>query len=230
MLTKTQTIANFQQYATVYQGAALQLISAGTVAFIVGAHGRKPQTPAEIAETLQDAITDRGLKQAQVYRYIALSRALAASLEKDFPDGDGPIEEVLGAEDARAASVVIHTGLVKQRVHSVDKLSEVLGTYRRTPKAAVSAEGATPARAPRGIRQTVAAVAAVPEKRLGEAIVKAGKDVEAVCAEIARDIDDLLVIRAVLAIFETRRHELEDGHEHGHAGRRRQTAENRVAA
>lgn len=228
-----RSVANFKRYASVYQGAALQLVSAGAVAFLVGGIGSRPKTPAEIAEVLQDAITDRGLKQAQVYRYIALSRALAAGMEKDFPDLDGPVAAVLGADEAVAASDIVHGYLTKKGVRSVDKLSELLGTYRRTPRAQ-AAEGAAAAPAKRttiGEATTISqAVAAVPEKRLGAAIVKSGKDVEKVCAEIARDIDDLLMVRAIIAIFEARRHELEDGHEHGHAGRRRQTAENRVAA
>lgn len=203
----SDSIQNFRNFAASWQTSTIAVVCAGTAAIIRGSHQQRGKSPEETVTALQDAVAETGVKTAQIYRYVGLAKAFAARLEKEEN-----VDFVLEAEDAEAATHELVTFLDEQGVASVDAISVLLDTYKRSPKKAPARRAAqhAPAAAERvstaAIREVVSKA---PDEKIVAAFVRApNKDFIHLATEMAKQIEDRDVLAEVIAVFEERMEDL----------------------
>jgi hypothetical protein len=128
---------------------SIVLACSAATAILVGLYAKdgKVDVPTTV-ERLKHSINGRtGLKDAQVYKYIGLARALVTHLKAKFGT-DGVVSEVLSATRAQVALDGLMGYLETQHVKSLEGLSKMFGKYKRSrPKTKRTA--APPAAQPR---------------------------------------------------------------------------------
>lgn len=175
---RPSAITNFQTASANWHQGSLQLVAAASVVFVVAYV--EERSSIKVVADLQAAVRERGLKTAQVYRYLGLARALVTELTRN--DGgrttrDGRVlAEVEDAKTPEEATDVLLAYFEKRKLTSLDKLGTMLGVYKRAPKAsereAANADegaGAAPAR-------VVATIKRLPVAGLVEALHAAEAD------------------------------------------------------
>lgn len=173
---RPSAITNFQTASANWHQGSLQLVAAATVVFVVAYV--EERSSAKVVADLQAAVRERGLKTAQVYRYLGLARALVTELTRNDhgrTTRDGRVlAEVEDAKTPEEATDALLAYFEKRKLTSLDKLGTMLGVYKRAPKAseredADESADATPAR-------VVAAIKRLPVAGLVEALHAAEAD------------------------------------------------------
>lgn len=221
---RPSAISNFQTASANWHRDSLRLVAAATVVFVVAFV--EDRSSAKVVADLQAAVRERGLKTAQVYRYLGLARALVTELTSNDhgrTTRDGRVlAEVEGAKTPEAATEALLAYFEKRKLTSLDKLGVMLGVYKRTPKVAVSEEGegadeGNGAAPPR----VVATIKKLPVAELVEALHAAEADpVEVVDAIAERASKEAL--RTMLDHLQKRLMELEGVPQNGNAWRARE--------
>lgn len=205
----SDSIQNFRAYATTWQGATIAVVCAGAAAFLRMSHQTRPKDAGEVDTLLRAAVAETGRKTAQLYRYLGLARALAARVDKLE---DGPLQDVLDAENADQATQELVTFLDKQDVQSVDAISVLLDTYKRAPKKRPATKTSRAASAPARVTAATirGVVEKVPEDKLVSTFIKTHKPehVLTLAGELAKQIDDRDMLAEVIQVFEDRMEEL----------------------
>lgn len=134
---RPSAITNFQTASANWHQGSLQLVAAATVVFVVAYV--EERSSAKVVADLQAAVRERGLKTAQVYRYLGLARALVLELTRNDhgrTTRDGRVlAEVESAKTPEDATDALLAYFEKRKLTSLDKLGTMLGVYKRTPKA-----------------------------------------------------------------------------------------------
>jgi hypothetical protein len=136
-------ISGFKAQAQLWHRQSLAVVASGAVCMIVGAHapnGNRIEYDGTVAK-LKVAVAETGIRQAQIYKYVGLSRAFVSHLFKSFQVTDGPVQGVLQAADHDEAMKVLLDYMAKEKLKSLDDLGVFVGKYRRTENGA-PAEGA----------------------------------------------------------------------------------------
>lgn len=155
-IKESDALAHFTARAHTWHRESIAVVSSAAVCLIVGLHASIEYDVT--IEKLKAAVAERGIKEAQIFKYVGLARALVNHISGKFKVG-GPMIDVLKADNAEAAMDVLRTYLSKQKVDSLDDLGVLVGKYQRT------ASKRAPKTAPRGRRP---AAAPPPGQRVGQ--------------------------------------------------------------
>jgi hypothetical protein len=136
-LAHSEAVMAFAGQCAGWHRQSLVLSCSAATAIIVGLYAKdgKVDVPTTV-DRLKHSINGRtGLKDAQIYKYIGLARALATHLKTKFGT-DGVVAEVINATRAQVALDALTGYLETQHVKSLEGLSKMFGKYKRTrPKA-----------------------------------------------------------------------------------------------
>jgi hypothetical protein len=185
-ISQSDALRAFATSCVAWNGAGVRLVAAGAVALIVGAYS--PRNRVEYSATmekLRKVVDERGVKQAQAYKYLGLSRELCMHLAAKYPIG-GPVADVLAATDATQASEVLVSWLANQGIKSLDGIGLLVGRYQRSEPTTVQAhERGTPTR-----RGRATASAASPQ---GVSVTASILPTEPVTGDEAEELCQLLI-------------------------------------
>lgn len=132
----------FVEEASQWHRASIRMVAAGTMAIIVALYQENTRDMDATLDVLRDKVADTGVKEAQIYRYVGLSKALVQHIATQFAVG-GPVVEVLRARKPEDAIVAVLHYLETKRVRSLDALGVMVGKYARSDRTAVGPEEVT---------------------------------------------------------------------------------------
>ncbi len=133
MFTQKRSLEHFAKTVEGVGVSTLALVAAATVAFVAR---RDADTLESVGAALHKVVEDKGLKTASVFRYVGLARALAADLDTKA------VEHIRDARSPGVATTSVLEWFGREKLTSMDKLAERLGTYQRTPPAQPSERAA----------------------------------------------------------------------------------------
>lgn len=169
ILSVDKAVKSFREYATRWQGASIGLVAMGAVCLIVALRSKaKVQFLETVLKLKTEVAETTGAKDAMIYKYVGLARALAEHLNKLWPEA--PMQELLAATTGDKAVEVVVQWAQDQGVTSLDSLANLVGKYRRV-------EGATNGEGEAGENEldtplpTLAAHSIAPTKAAPDAIV-----------------------------------------------------------
>lgn len=178
---------------------SISLVASAAVCYFAAAQSETAS--GDVTAELTKLIEARGLKVAQTYKYLGLARQLIADLTAEETP-DPIIADMLDAKAPSTAHEKLVNWLVKEKVTSLDKLSERLGgVYARGR--ALQASGAN-----QGARQGAGASTGGAGAEAGGApkadVPETPADMLALQRELAAKVDSLDVAGDVIAIWEAR--------------------------
>lgn len=132
----------FVEEAGQWHRASIRMVTAGAMAIIVALYQENTRDMDTTLDVLRDKVADTGVKEAQIYRYVGLSKALVQHLATQFAIG-GPVVEVLRARKPEDAILALLRYLETKRVRSLDALGVMVGKYARSERTAVGPEEVT---------------------------------------------------------------------------------------
>lgn len=129
-----EAVAGFKKQATNWHRASMSMVASGAVCLIVGAYspnGNRVEYDAMILRLKQE-VAETGIKQAQIYKYIGLSRGLVSNiLSRGGVEGE-VTQAVLKAKTHDEGMEAILAFLAKEKVKSLDGLGVLVGRYKRS--------------------------------------------------------------------------------------------------
>lgn len=142
LLSTDKAIQCFKEYATRWQGASIGLVAMGAVCLIVALRSKaKAEFSQTVLKLKLEVAETTGTKEAMIYKYVGLAKALAEHLNKLWPEA--PMQELLSVTSGDKAVEIVVQWAQDQGVTSLDALGELVGKYRRTevPENAAEASG-----------------------------------------------------------------------------------------
>lgn len=125
-------IEGFKDQAKAWHRSSIAVVASAAVCMIVGAYSPTAKVAYDNTEALlKKEVAEIGIKQAQIYKYIGLARALVSFMVLKHKIG-GPLLDVLRARDHDTAMDALVDYLTKARVRSLDSLGVMVGKYKRT--------------------------------------------------------------------------------------------------
>ncbi len=144
-------VAGFKDRATAWHKSTIAVVASASVCLIVAnfaKDGRSRHDYDDTVERLHAAVAEKGLREAQVYRYIGIARALITHLSAK---SEGTIFDVLACDDEREAVDVILGYFAGEKVKSLDDAGVLVGKYQRSSGARTSGSSG---RSPVGVPPT----------------------------------------------------------------------------
>ncbi len=129
--SRETAIATFKEATATWHTASLGVVASAAVVFIAGTAEGK--APIAIVAELEAAVKERGLKKAQVYRYLGLAKALFLELARG-PAAGATNLAILDADSPKEAVDAILAWCSNQKIVSLDRLGLRLGVYARSAK------------------------------------------------------------------------------------------------
>lgn len=132
-ITTRDAVTAFNAQAKLWHRSSICMVSSAAVAIIVGTFAEPKVLADEMVQMLRERVAETGIKEAQIYKYLGLSRALVQHIAADFTVG-GPVVDVLQAKTPEDAMNVIVAFLEKKKVRSLDALGVLVGKYQRSDR------------------------------------------------------------------------------------------------
>lgn len=139
IITVREAERAFVEEAGQWHRASLRMVAMGGVAIIVALYQKDKRDMDATLQVLRDKVADTGVKEAQIYRYVGLAKALVQHLATEFALG-GPVVEVLRARKPEDAALAILRYMETKRVRSLDALGVMVGKYARSERTPVAPE------------------------------------------------------------------------------------------
>lgn len=136
-VSQADAMLHFRNAAGEWQKSSIRLVLSGAVCLITALYSTEKVDYDTTVKRLKAEIAERGILQAQSYKYIGLSRYLVSHLAAKFAAA-GPIVDVTKATTWDGAMGVLLMYLEKHKVRTLDDLGVLLGRYRRTATKATS--------------------------------------------------------------------------------------------
>lgn len=129
---------SFREYATRWQGASVGLVASCAVCLIVCLRSKAKVEYSATVLKLRMAVAETGIKEAMIYKYVGLGRALAEHIDK--MEDPAILSAVMRATVPGKAVEVLVQYAQDQGITSLDGLAVLVGRYKRTPEAPVEDE------------------------------------------------------------------------------------------
>lgn len=134
-ITSKVAVQSFRDYATRWQGASVGLVAACAVCLIICLRSKAKVEYATTVLKLRAEVAEVGIKEAMIYKYVGLGRALAEHVDKIEGDSPSPLGEIMKATAPNKAVEVLVEYIQGQGITSLDGLAVLVGKYKRTPVA-----------------------------------------------------------------------------------------------
>lgn len=133
-ITAKVAVASFRDYASRWQGASVGLVASCAVCLIVCLRSKAKVDYSTTVLKLRAEVAENGLKEAMIFKYVGLGRALAEHVDKlDADEKGNPIMTVLRATNPDKAVEALVAWAQSHGVTSLDTLGVLVGKYRRSP-------------------------------------------------------------------------------------------------
>lgn len=129
-MTTESALNAFHTHAKVWHKASLCVLSSAAVCLIVGTYSEPRTEHDTMTEKLRAKVSEVGVKEAQIYRYLGLAKALVQHIAGEHLIG-GPIPDVVNSRKADEAMEIILKYLTSKGVRSLDALGVMVGKYGR---------------------------------------------------------------------------------------------------
>lgn len=129
-MTTESALNAFHTHAKVWHKASLCVLSSAAVCLIVGTYSEPRTEHDTMTEKLRAKVSEVGVKEAQIYRYLGLAKALVQHIAGEHLIG-GPIPEVVGCRKPDEAMEIVLKYLTSKGVRSLDALGVMVGKYGR---------------------------------------------------------------------------------------------------
>lgn len=130
-MTTESALSAFHLQAKVWHKASLCVLSSAAVCLIVGTYAEPRIEHDTMTEKLRAKVAEVGVKEAQIYRYLGLAKALVQHMATEHLVG-GPIPEVVSCRKAEDAMEIIMAYLATKKIRSLDALGVMVGKYGRS--------------------------------------------------------------------------------------------------
>lgn len=133
VITPKAAVQAVREYATRWQGASVGLVASCAVCLIVSLNSRSKTDYTTTVLKLRAEVAENGIKEAMIYKYVGLGRALAEHIDKI--ELHSPMKTILTSPNPVKAVETLVQYMQDHDVTSLDTLAVLVGKYKRTPVA-----------------------------------------------------------------------------------------------
>lgn len=131
VITPKAAVQAVREYATRWQGASVGLVASCAVCLIVSLNSRSKTDYTTTVLKLRAEVAENGIKEAMIYKYVGLGRALAEHIDKI--ELHSPMKTILTSPNPVKAVETLVQYMQDHDVTSLDTLAVLVGKYKRTP-------------------------------------------------------------------------------------------------
>lgn len=130
LISSKVAVQSFREYATRWQGASVGLVASCAVCLIICLRSKAKVEYSTTVLKLRAEVAEVGIKEAMIYKYVGLGRALAEHVDK-LEDNTTLTAIMKATVPAKAVEILVQYAQ-DQGITSLDGLAVLVGKYKRT--------------------------------------------------------------------------------------------------